>query len=358
MDLATALPKIDLHCHLAGTARADTVRELAAGNGVCLPADPAEFYPEIWSHPPRNIDYSGTAVPLPEPAKTGTPGYSLLGVTEWIVDVVRTEADFARLAYEAIADARSGSNVWHLELYFEASLFLRRGIPYRTVVNGLIEGIRAGRQEFGTTALLIAGIDRSGSGAAARELVEQVLAHPRAEVVGIGLDNLETAGPPRKFAEAYELAGRHGLRRTAHAGEHDPTARNVTDCLDVLGCDRIDHGYFLLEEPEAVERCRAARTQFTCIFTTSRRSWRPWRRASITAMHQAGLRISIASDDPALFPTTLADEYAIAREALGELALPQLCRNAVDACWLNQDAKADLRARVEAELRGHPGGMP
>lgn len=358
MDLATALPKVDLHCHLAGTARASTVRELAAANGVRLPVEPADFYPEIWSHPPREIDYSGTAIPLPGPQSGSASGYSLLGVTEWIVDVVRTEADFARLAYEAIADARALSNVWHIELYFEASLFLRRGFPYPTVVHGLIEGIHAAEREFGTTALLIAGIDRSGSGAQAREVVEQVVAHPHAEVAGIGLDNLETAGPPRRFAEAYELAGRHGLRRTAHAGEHDPTARNVTDCLEVLGCDRIDHGYFVLENPDAVERCRAAGTDFACIFTTSRRSWRPWRRASIAAMHEAGLRVSIASDDPALFPTTLADEYAIARDALGEQALPQLCRNAVDACWLDEDAKADLRARVKAQLPGHPGDLP
>ncbi len=148
-------------------------------------------------------------------------------------------------------------------------------------------------------------------------MVREVVAHPHDAVVGIGLDNLETAGPPERFAEAFALAGRHGLRRTAHAGEHEPTARNVATCLDLLGCERIDHGYFVLEDPALVERVRDEGVPFTCISTTSRRSWQSWRRASIERMVAAGLSVVLASDDPAMFPTTLAEEYAIAATRIG-----------------------------------------
>jgi adenosine deaminase len=179
-----------------------------------------------------------------------------------------------------------------------------------------------------------------------------VVDNPDDYVVGIGLDNLETAGPPERFADAYQLAGEAGLRRTAHSSEHAPTAVNTVTCLDLLGCDRIDHGYYVLEDDAVVERCRAEQTPFTCIFTTSRRSWRPWRRASIAAMLDAGLNVILASDDPGMFPTTLTGEYRIAADNLGVTRdrLRRIALAGVEASWLPEPEKARVRARFVTEL--------
>jgi adenosine deaminase len=79
------------------------------------------------------------------------------------------------------------------------------------------------------------------------EMVEIVTAHPRPELIGIGLDYAEAGNPPEKFETAFKLAGKHGLHRTAHAAEDGPAA-NITTALELLGCERIDHGYHILAD--------------------------------------------------------------------------------------------------------------
>jgi adenosine deaminase len=279
------------------------------------------------------------------------PSFSLFEVADWLAPVLRDREDFARVAYESMADAATSSNVRYRELAFEPTMFAAQGIDYATVVDGLIEGVRAAERDHGIVGRLIAGIDRGEPPSHAVAMVEQVLAEPRDEVIGIGLQAFELAGPPELFVEAYQLAKRGGLRRTAHAGEHDPSARNVMACLDLLDCDRIDHGYFVLEDDEAVRRCRDQGVVFCCISTTSRRAWIPWRKASIKAMVEAGLRVSLASDDPGMFPTTVAREWAIAGTDLGfgPDTMRQIALNGIDAAWTDDAHRRRLRDDFERE---------
>jgi adenosine deaminase len=349
----TELPKIELHCHLLGTVRPATAAALARDNDVTLPVPPEELYPRIESAPLLGPQYLGTAVPLPSgsaPA-AGPEPIGLLEASRWLARTLVTRGDFARVAYEAQVDAHRQSNVVHRELFFEVGWFLELGVPYRTVVDGLIEGLLAAETQLGISGTLIAGIDRQISAGAALELVEAVVAEPRAEVVGVGLEGSELLGPPGRFADAYRLAAASGLRRTAHAGEHAPTAAYVLDCLDVLGCDRIDHGYFVLEDPVAVRRCAADGISFTAAFTTSRRSWIPWRRASVRRMVDAGLAVNLGSDDPAMFPTTLAAEYlqAAAQVGLDPARVTAMVAAAIDASWLPEEAKAAHRSRLATD---------
>jgi adenosine deaminase len=125
----------------------------------------------------------------------------------------------------------------------------------------------------------------------------------------------------------------------------------VLDCLDVLGCDRIDHGYFVLEDPAAVRRCAAEAVAFSAAFTTSRRSWIPWRRASVRRMIDAGLAVNLGSDDPAMFPTTLAGEYVQAAELLelDPARVTAMVAAAIDASWLAEEDKVAQRARLAAD---------
>ncbi|MEE2048214.1 hypothetical protein Q7689_33305, partial [Nocardiopsis tropica] len=236
--------------------------------------------------------------------------------------------------------------------FFDAPPAHLAGLGYSGCVEAYAEGIRMAERDFGMSGFLIQGIDRSRSGEDALALVRQVVDHPHEYVAGIGLDNLETAGPPERFAEAYALAGRAGLGRTAHSSEHVPTAVNTITCLDLLGCDRIDHGYYVLEDDAVVERLREQGVAFTVASTTSRRSWRPWRRASIRAMLDAGLNVVPCSDDPGMFPTSLAAEYRIMSEDIGATAdrLRAMTLAGVEASWLPADRKAALRSRFEEEL--------
>jgi adenosine deaminase len=353
-EMLDRLPKVELHCHLIGSMRPETAVELARKHGVRLEHDPNFLYHHVNSRPPNDPRYAQTRIPMvyPRMPVEPEPSFSLFQVADWVAPVLREREDFARVAYESMADAATSSNVRYREIAFEPTTFFNQGINYPTIVDGLVDGIRAAEREYGIVGRLIGGIDRGESSSAAVEVVKQMLAYRRDEVVGIGLQAFELAGPPERFAEAYRLAGLGRLRRTAHAGEHDPSARNVLTCLDLLGCDRIDHGYFVLEDDDAVKRCRDQGVVFCCIGTTSRRSWIPWRRASIKAMVEAGLRVSLASDDPAMFPTTVSREYTIAATELGfsPETMRQIALNGIDAAWTDDAHKQRLREGLNREF--------
>lgn len=347
------MPKVDLHVHLTGTVRAETFADLAEREGLALPEPALDIYAKVNSRA-KDLSLYRDAV-LPVPTGRGEdepdPSYGLFQVSEWVKACLTTPDDYRRIAYEACADAAGTSQTRHLELFIDPPVH-EGELGYANSVDAYIAGLEAAERDFDITARLVVGIDRSQSGDIALERVRTVVANPRDRVIGIGLDNLETAGPPDRFTRAYQFAKAHGLRRTAHSSEHAPLAENTTICLDQLACDRIDHGYFILQDDAVVDRCRAEQVPFTCIFTTSRRAWRPWRRASIAEMVARGLKVTLASDDPGMFPTTLDQEYLIAAGELGldRATMRTLCLNAVDASWLADDDKLALHRRFVGDL--------
>lgn len=348
------LPKVDLHCHLIGTVRAATFADLAGRAGLELPDDPEVIYRDINSRPPDPALYANTRIPVPQGPAEGEPAtsYSLFQACAWVTQALQTSEDLTRIVFEAFEDAHLSSNVRHLELFFDQLPEHLNHLGYLGYVESFARGIERAEQEFGMTGLLIAGIDRSKTGEEALDWVRTVVDHPHRYVAGVGLDNLETVGPPERFVEAYQLAGRAGLGRTAHSSEHQPSAQNTITCLDALGCDRIDHGYYVLEDDAVVARLRAEKVVFTVGCVTSRRSWRPWRRASIRAMLDAGLHVIPCSDDPGMFPNSLSNEYRILASEVGATheQLRQLAVRAVDASWLAATEKDALRQEVVAAI--------
>ncbi|MCU1407540.1 MAG: hypothetical protein JWQ43_3843 [Glaciihabitans sp.] len=353
---AAMLPKTDLHCHLIGTVRPSTFAELARREGLELPQEPEEIFPRITSVMKDFAPYANARIPIVEDHSLDTPGqrYSLFQASDWVMQVLTSADDLSRITYEAFESASRDSRTRHLELFIDdvPPALVAAGLDYRGAVDAYVDGIKMAERDFGMSGRLIVGIDRSRDGDWAIGRVQQMLDNPNEYVVGIGLDNLETVGPPERFADAYQLAGSAGLKRTAHSSEHAPVAVNTITCLDLLGCDRIDHGYFVMEDDDVIKRVRDEQVPFTTIFTTSRRSWRPWRRASIKAMVDAGLNVILASDDPGMFPTTLANEYQIAVDDLGldRAWLRKSALAGVDASWLPDAEKATLRTSMVAEM--------
>lgn len=349
------LPKADLHCHLLGTVRPGTFAELARREGLALPEAPERIFASINSRPPDPELYRHTRVPMPQGRSDDEPerSYSLFQASEWVRSVLRDADDLTRITYEAFETAhRSGA--WHLEVSFDMIPAHLRHLGYPAWVEAHAEGVRMAERDLGMTGRLLAAIDRSGTGEEALDWVRTVADHPHEYVAGIGLDNLETAGPPERFADAYRLAGAAGLGRTAHTSEHVPAARNAVTCLDVLGCDRLDHGYFVLEDDDVVARMVDQQVPFSVASTTSRRSWRPWRRASIAAMVEAGMNVYPCSDDPGMFPTTVLGEYEILAERVGvpDDRLVRMARASFEACWLPDDQKAAVLRRFDETVAG------
>jgi len=184
-------------------------------------------------------------------------------------------------------------------------------------------------------------------------MVEDVLAHRRDELIGLGMDGAEAPDPPEKFVEAYTVAAKGGLRLTSHASEDAPPV-NITTCLDVLGCERIDHGYHILEDASVLARCRDQGIHFTCCPTSTAvvYGWPDLTRHPIKDMVAAGLNVMLNSDDPTMFHTDIGKEYVDLCTALGYGTdqVRTFCINGVDATWLDDGDKARLRAEFTAEL--------
>ncbi len=162
---------------------------------------------------------------------------------------------------------------------------------------GIISGMHAAATDFDLFSQLIPAHNRELGPEAGLAFVEMVVSDRRDEVAGIGLDYLEN--DPRPFVQMYDYARSEGLHVTAHAGEIGPAAF-VRDSIEVLGCERIDHGYHVIDDPALVEECRTAGTFFTCCVRRRRcirpsGATRPRRNHAIRQMLDAGLTITIST---------------------------------------------------------------
>jgi len=324
------LPKVELHCHFEGTVRPQTFAELAQKHGVELPTQEAD----------KLYDYDSI--------------YEFLKIFAMVSSTLIDREDFARTAFESIEDGINLGNLKYREMFFNPTLHTRRGVPYATVVDGLIDGIHEAERVYGVRCRLIADVYRQDSAAEAREMVEQVLEHRRDELIGLGMDGAEAPDPPEKFVDAYRLAKKGGLRLTAHACEDAP-AKNISTCLDVLGVERIDHGYHILGDPEVVKRCRDEGITFTvCPTATAVCYFDPddYTSHPILKMADEGLKIMINSDDPPMFHTDIGTEYVRINDAAQwrPEQVEQFVMNGIDGSWLDDEEKRRLRQEFEREL--------
>jgi adenine deaminase len=337
LDVATALdrlPKVELHCHVEGTMRPDTVVELARKNGVELPtSDPTELYRY------SNLD-------------------TFLEVFWLVQSTLGSREDWARLAHESIVDGAAHGLVYR-ETFFTPARHLAAGQDLADIVAGLAEGLAVAESETGARAMLIADIDRAYGADAGVAMVQRLLGLRQARspgverVIGVGLDSTELGVDPTDFADAFELAGKAGLRRTSHQGEETPPS-HIWAGLDVLGSERIDHGLSSLRDPELTRRLAGERIPLTVCPNSNvvianavpRLELHPFRR-----MREAGLLATLNTDDPALTDLDLGREYRSCMKAFGYqwADMVEIALDGVEATWLDESDKRDVRERVERE---------
>jgi adenosine deaminase len=332
-DYLQLLPKTELHCHFVSTMNAQTFLELAARHGV-----------ELWDTDPATL-------------------FDFADLVEFLVafraahDVLRDPADFERVAWEGVRDAVSQGNLRYREYFVNPQYFAASGLGYLDVMMPIIEGLRRAERDFGVGFRIVAAINRRDSAASALDMVREVVAHALPEVVGIGQDDLtpENTEDPTRFAAAYALAAAHGLKRTAHVGETDhATPDAVREAIEVLGCDRLDHGYRIVDDPAIVQLALERGIAFTAtpVSTTICSGWTLDPGHRIRAMIDAGLRVTVATDDAMFFRTDLGREYREGLAAMGVDAATakRIALNGVDAAFCDDAQKERLRADFRAQF--------
>jgi len=324
---ARGLPKAELHVHVEGTLEADLLLELAARHRVTLPyRSPAAVRAAF-----RFTDLA-----------------SFLDVYYRNLEVLRDEEDFRRLTLAYLARA-ADDGVRHAEVFFDAQSHTARGVPLGAVVEGIWAGMAEGEGLYGLSTRLIMCFLRDLPVAEAERTLAEALPY-RERLAGVGLDSAERGHPPGAFAAVFARARAEGLVAVAHAGEEGPPAY-VREALDELGVARIDHGVSAAADEELVERLRRERVPLTmCPLSNLKLGVVPeLSRHPLKRLLDAGLLVTVNSDDPAYFGGYILDNYVAAQEALGlrRRDLVRLARNSFEAALLDEDRRRSLLAEVD-----------
>ena len=330
-DLIARLPKVELHLHLEGTLEPEFAFELARRNDIDLPYASADEMRAAY----RFADLQ-----------------SFLDVYYASCSVLRKEQDFYDLT-RAYLDRAIADNVRHVEPFFDPQTHTARGVPYHVVVTGIRRALEDARSDDGVTSRLILCILRDLSADDALATLAEAL-EDGTPVDGIGLDSGEVGNPPSKFTEVYAWARAEGLHAVAHAGEEGP-ASYIRDSLDLLGVERIDHGVRSLEDPALVARLARDHVCLT-VCPTSNVALRVFDRMEdhpLRTMLDAGLAVTVNSDDPAYFGGYIGWNYrAVAATLdLSDAQLVTLARNAVEGSFADAARKAELLAELAAVVR-------
>jgi adenosine deaminase len=328
-----SIPKAELHLHLEGAVSASTFAELAARNGVALPG--GKLTSELYSY--------GTLA-------------EFLKVYDLVCASVRSAADFSRVTFEALGRCALGG-ARYVEMFFSPHAHIAHGVSYSTMLEGIFDGFRRANDKCGLVAKLIPAHAKPLGVEGGERFLDMVLAERTPDVIGIGFDYDERPNPPSMFLKIVERAKAAGLNVTNHAGEDGP-ADYVRETVDILGLRRVDHGYHVMDDPALVEHCRELGVVFTCCPSTTL-STTVWRDLAspdhaIRRMMEAGLKVTIHTDDPPMFGTTLDREYGLVAKNFGLSPefLKTIALASLAAAWLDDETKNAWMASWSAEIDG------
>ena len=321
------LPKAELHLHIEGTLEPELAFDLAQKNGIVLP-------------------YAG--VEQLRQAYRFTNLQSFLDLYYAATDVLRGAEDFEALTRAYLQRAHE-QGVVHVELFFDPQVHMARGVALEEVLTGITCALDAAAHAYGITHRLIACFIRNLGSEAAMHTLNALLAH-RTAIDGVGLDSTEYGYPPSLFAAVFARARAAGLHRVAHAGEEGPAAY-INEALDLLQVQRVDHGVRCEDDPALVQRLARERIPLTvCPLSNVRlKVFDRIESHNLKRLLDAGLCVTVNSDDPAYFGGYVLENYLAVQQGLDLTAdqARQLARNSFEASFMAPQERDGWMARVD-----------
>lgn len=330
-----ALPKVELHRHLEGSLRLETLGEIARDNA---------------------LDFQGIEelAPLVQIAQSDPhTSKNFLSKFEVLRNFFRSPEIIKRITQEAIADA-AGDNIRYLELRFTpAALGKINGFQFGEILDLVIEGVAAAQEEHQIMTRLLVSINRHESLEMAERAAREAVDRLDAGIVGIDLAGNEVQSPTPLIEPIFREARESGLRTTIHAGEWGP-AENVAWAIETLKADRIGHGVRVIEDSRVVAVARELGTTFEVCLTSNYQSGvvADLEQHPIRRMNEEGLNTTINTDDPGISQITLGDEYSLVceRSGLSLATLQDRVRAAAQAAFLPDGERDSLVASLESEF--------
>lgn len=331
-DFIVRMPKVELHLHLEGSISPRALLAIAQRNDVEIPARDEAGVAQLFKY--RNFS-------------------EFLSVFMALARALRYGQDFEQIAYE-LGEQLHGQQVRYAEIMLSPALYHRRGIDLSEVVQGTAAGLARAERDFGVRSRLAFDFGRQFGVDLAWQILDVAIQHMRYGVVAWSIGGDELNFPPEPYAEVFAAARRAGLHTMAHAGEV-VGAQSVWGAVDVLGVERLGHGIRSIDDPKLLAHLRERRVVLDICPTSNVRTGAvsAIERHPLRKLFDAGVLISINSDDPIFFATTMVDEYRLAAQAFGfEInELTDVMLGSVRATFLPVDEKEALVAQFEREIR-------
>ena len=333
-DFIAGLPKAELHVHQVGSASARIVAQLAARHPGPVPSDEAELE--------RFFVFDD----FPHFIRTYLS----------VVELVRTPEDVRLLTYEVARDM-AGQNIRYAELTVTPYISVNPECGVEAFLEALEDARAAAARDLGVQLAWIFDIPADFGIPAAEMTAATALDHDVPGLVGFGIGGSERGFPRSMFRDQFDRARAAGLRSVPHAGE-TTGPETIWDALRTLGPDRIEHGIAAVQDPRLLEHL--AGTGITLdVCPTSNVALgvvADLESHPIRELVDAGVRVSVNTDDPPMFSTDLNREYAIAAWLLDldEAGLAQLARTAVASSFAPAGVQAELQAEISAYVASRP----
>jgi adenosine deaminase len=335
-DLLHRLPKAELHVHLDGSLRPETMLELAADQGKPMPKHDAEELREhMHVRDARNlVDY--------------------LARFETTLSIMQTGDALERIAFE-LAEDLANENVRYAEIRYSPVLHLKEGLPLTETVEAPLRGLRRAEQELGIrTALIICGI-RNMEPETSRDLADLTVAFKGRGVVAFDLAGAEYNYPAKKHKDAFFTVINQNMAATIHAGEAYG-AESIAQAIQYCRANRIGHGTRLYEDRDVLEYVRDFRIPIEICLTSNvqTRAVSSFAEHPVRQYFDEGLIVTLNTDNRLMSATTVTEEYRRAHEHLGFTweELQELALMSFSSAFMPWPEKQEMIARVKGEIAG------
>jgi len=318
-QLIARIPKTELHLHIEGTLEPELLFKMAVKNGIKLKYASVDELKAAYSY--NNLQ-------------------EFLDIYYAGAEALRFEDDFYDLTMAYLLKAQE-QNIVHTEIFFDPQTHTERGIAFETVFDGINRALEDGEKETGITSRLIMCFLRHLDEESALDTLKLALPY-RDKIIAVGLDSSEKGHPPSKFRRVFEKARGEGFLTVAHAGEEGP-AEYVWESIELLNVSRIDHGYAAIDDLKLINVLGERQIPLTMcpLSNLMLKVYPDLTLHPLKKMLDAGVVVTVNSDDPAYFGGYVNENYLAIAEALHltEEDIRQLAVNSFKASFLDEEHK-------------------
>tara|TARA_Y100000590_G_scaffold469022_1_gene654494 strand:+ start:2669 stop:3721 length:1053 start_codon:yes stop_codon:yes gene_type:complete len=325
MNSTKHIVKAEIHVHLEATIGPELCRKFAKRNNVTLSDDLfGNKYAYAWN------DF-----------------YDFIEKYDLVTSVIHTPEDYKELTYNYLKECAQ-NNVIYVEAMISSTHAKQKGMSYHSFLEGIELGAKQAKDEFGIISKYIMNGIRHLGPESVYNTAQEVLQNPHKDLVGFGLAGDELHFPPKLFTKTFDMLKEAKIPITVHAGEWDGP-ENIRNAIELLHPSRLGHGVRSVEDPSLVEQIKELDILLETCPTSNiaTKIYKDYKDHPVKKLFDQGVKITVNSDDPPFFNSSIAGEYQIMKElGLNEEELKSLTRNAIKYSFCDNENKNKLLNKI------------